>query len=92
MTDDAFSAWRPADLLAYLRAFAEHVEQHGHADVDDVAARVDITRETAVRAERRLIDLGCIDDWPGKMRLGDRMQRVLTGEGTRALMRDELPL
>lgn len=92
MTDDAFSPWRPADLLAYLHAFADHVERHGHADVDDVAARLDITRDTATRAERRLIDLDCIEDWPGPKRMGDRMQRRLTGTGTRAVLSDELPL
>lgn len=92
MTDDAFSPWRPADLLSYLRTFAEHVDQHGHADRDDVAARLDITDAIAERAERRLIDLGCITDWTGPQRLGDGMQRVLTGEGTRALLADELPL
>lgn len=92
MPDDAFSPWRPADLLTYLRAFANHVDQHGHADHKDVAARLDITAATAERAERRLIDLDCITDWPGHGRLGDKMQRILTGEGTRALLADELPL
>ena len=92
MTDDAFSPWRPADLLSYLRAFADHVDQHGHADRDDVAAHLDITDANAERAERRLIDLSCITDWPGPGRLGDKKQRVLTGAGTRALLADELPL
>lgn len=92
MTKCGFSPWRPADLMQYLRAFAEHVDEHGHADTDDIAYRLGITREIAQRAERRLIDLGCIEDWPGPNRAGDRKQRTLTGEGTRALLRDELPL
>lgn len=87
-----FNIGNKDDLLRYLSALDDVANDKGHADADDVAARLDIDRQAAIRAERRLNALGLIEDWPGPRRAGDQMQRVLTGDGINAVLNGQLPI
>ena len=90
--EPGFSTGDKRDLLRYLSALDDVADENGHADADDVASRLGIDRETALRAERRLKSLGLIEDWPGPPRMADLRQRVLTGDGINAVLNGQLPI
>ncbi len=90
--EPGFSTGNKRDLLRYLSALDDMADGKGHADADDVASLLDIDRETALRAKRRLKSLGLIEDWPGPHRMADLEQRVLTGDGITAVLNGQLPI
>ena len=94
-TDVPFDAWRESDLLQFLRTFARLTDSRSRVSAADVQAELNIDDATATNALQRLRDIGCLADHPGPKRMGDGLlstDRILTAAGTRAVMRNELPL
>lgn len=87
-----FSTTSKRDLLRYLTALDEVVENKEHGDADDVAELLGMDRETAARTERRLKTLGYVKVWHGPTRVGDPLQHILTKAGVTAVLNGDLEI
>ena len=95
MNDTTFDPWREADLLRFLRTFAQLPDEHSRATARDVGNALGLDDETTRRAQQRLRTLGLLDTSPARKRVGDgelSTSRILTDAGVRAAITGSLPL
>ena len=93
MNDNTFDPWRETDLIRFLRAFAQQLDERDRVTARDVGTALHLDDDTTRRAQQRLRTLGLLATSPAPARGGDgelSTGRVLTPEGVRAAISGRL--
>ena len=90
-----FDAWRPSDLLRFLRAYGSLSDRQDSVCTTDVQAVLGIDDAAALAAHHRVVALDLLEEVPdAPHRLSDGVldfQARLTRDGVRAVLSDRIP-